>query len=117
MIVWSSELGVRYSNNPERYLGLPNIVGQNRKASFQNINDRMKKKELNVRAQKYFPKEGKRFSLNSYFRVFLRTLWLSFCYQSPFVMNWRVLWQDSGGKKGKGNGVSIGVIGKKCLKG
>lgn len=36
-------LGVRYSNNPEKNLGLPNVVGRNRKASFQTLKDHMKR--------------------------------------------------------------------------
>ncbi|KAG8473015.1 hypothetical protein CXB51_034919 [Gossypium anomalum] len=35
---------VGYSNYLEKYLGLPNMVGRNKKASFQNLKDRMKKK-------------------------------------------------------------------------
>lgn len=30
-------LGVRSSNNLERYLGLPNIVGRKKRESFQNL--------------------------------------------------------------------------------
>lgn len=30
----SSNMGVRHSNNAERYLGLPNLVSRNKKASF-----------------------------------------------------------------------------------
>ncbi|KAK5771326.1 hypothetical protein PVK06_047524 [Gossypium arboreum] len=40
----SRRLGMRYSNNLEKYLRLPNMVGRNKKASFQNLKDRMKKK-------------------------------------------------------------------------
>ncbi|KAA3466263.1 LINE-1 reverse transcriptase isogeny [Gossypium australe] len=35
----SNELGVRYSNNPENYLGLPNVIGRKKKASFQSLKD------------------------------------------------------------------------------
>ncbi|KAA3487167.1 reverse transcriptase [Gossypium australe] len=37
-------LGVRSSNNPERYLGLPNMVGRKKKMSFQILKDRMKQR-------------------------------------------------------------------------
>ncbi|KAH1105897.1 hypothetical protein J1N35_009665 [Gossypium stocksii] len=35
----SSLLGVRRSSNPEKYLGLPNMVGRKKKESFQNLLD------------------------------------------------------------------------------
>lgn len=37
-------LGVKVSTNFEKYLGLPNIVGRNKRASFQNLKDQMKAK-------------------------------------------------------------------------
>lgn len=37
-------LGVRYSNNLERYSGFSNSVGHNKKASFLGLKDRMQKK-------------------------------------------------------------------------
>ncbi|KAA3471190.1 reverse transcriptase [Gossypium australe] len=40
--VVSNILGVRNSNNMERYLGLPNVVGKNKKAFFQLLKDRMR---------------------------------------------------------------------------
>lgn len=39
--VVSNILRIRNSNNMERYLGLENMVGRNKKASFQGIKDRM----------------------------------------------------------------------------
>lgn len=33
-VLISGELGVQYSNNFEKYLSLPNIVGRQKKASF-----------------------------------------------------------------------------------
>ncbi|KAA3483165.1 Alanyl-tRNA synthetase [Gossypium australe] len=40
----SRELGVRYSNNQERYLGLSNAMGRRKKASFQILKDQIKLK-------------------------------------------------------------------------
>ncbi|KAA3457419.1 reverse transcriptase [Gossypium australe] len=39
--VVSSLLGVRSSSNPEKYLGLPNMVGRKKKQAFQNLVDRI----------------------------------------------------------------------------
>lgn len=36
-------MGIRSSNEPERYLGLPNMVGRRKKESFQNLKYRLKK--------------------------------------------------------------------------
>lgn len=38
----SRVLGMRFSANPKRYLGLPNMVGRNKRASFQHLKDRIK---------------------------------------------------------------------------
>ncbi|KAA3479130.1 reverse transcriptase [Gossypium australe] len=40
----SRMLGVRCSNDPERYLGLPNMVGKRKNEAFQNLKDRFKHK-------------------------------------------------------------------------
>ncbi|KAA3488587.1 reverse transcriptase [Gossypium australe] len=37
-------LGVRCSNDPERYLGLPNMVGRKKRESFQILKDRIKQR-------------------------------------------------------------------------
>ncbi|KAA3453178.1 reverse transcriptase [Gossypium australe] len=37
-------LGVRYSNDPERYLGLPNMVGRKKKEAFQVLKDRFRQR-------------------------------------------------------------------------
>lgn len=41
----STELGMRYSNNLEKHLGLLNSVCRKKKASFQHLKDRMKQKK------------------------------------------------------------------------
>lgn len=40
----SKELGVCYLNTLKRYLRLPNMIGQQKKASFQRLKDRLKLK-------------------------------------------------------------------------
>ncbi|KAA3472342.1 reverse transcriptase [Gossypium australe] len=37
-------LGVQSSNDPERYLGLPNMVGKTKKEAFKNLKDRFKQR-------------------------------------------------------------------------
>lgn len=37
----SSLIGVRSSTNPEKYLGLPNVLGRRKKESFQNLKERI----------------------------------------------------------------------------
>ncbi|KAA3458792.1 reverse transcriptase [Gossypium australe] len=37
-------LGVRSSNDPQRYLGLPNMVGRKKKAAFQILKDRLRQR-------------------------------------------------------------------------
>ncbi|KAA3482534.1 LINE-1 reverse transcriptase isogeny [Gossypium australe] len=37
-------LGVRSTNDPERYLGLPNMVGRRKKKAFQNLKDRFRQR-------------------------------------------------------------------------
>lgn len=40
----SRALGVRYSNDLECYLGFPNMIGRNKKMTFQYLKDRVKQK-------------------------------------------------------------------------
>lgn len=40
----SNFLGVRYAVEPEKYLGLPNVIGRNKKASFQILKEKLQKR-------------------------------------------------------------------------
>ncbi|KAA3467844.1 reverse transcriptase [Gossypium australe] len=51
-------LGVRSSNDPERYLGFPNLVGRKKKSSFQNLKDRLQQRIDNW-SIKYLSQGGK----------------------------------------------------------
>lgn len=42
MGIVSRSLGMRYSQNPKKYLGLPNVVGRRKKALFQTLKVRVK---------------------------------------------------------------------------
>ncbi|KAG8480642.1 hypothetical protein CXB51_025232 [Gossypium anomalum] len=54
----ASLLTVRCSEEPERYLGLPNMVGRRKKESFQNLKDRIKLRIDNC-SNKYLSQGGK----------------------------------------------------------
>lgn len=54
----STELRVRHSTNPKKYLGLSNLVGRNKKSSFQTLKDRIKMR-IDGWATKYLSQGGK----------------------------------------------------------
>ncbi|KAH1122927.1 hypothetical protein J1N35_006087 [Gossypium stocksii] len=43
-LVISNRLGVKWTNNSEKYLGLPNMLGKKRMLAFQHLKDRIKMK-------------------------------------------------------------------------
>ncbi|KAA3462157.1 reverse transcriptase [Gossypium australe] len=49
-------LGVRSSNDPERYLGLPNMVGKRKKEAFQILKDHFRQRIDNWRGKEVFIK-------------------------------------------------------------
>lgn len=59
----SSKLRVHYSNNPEKYLGSPNIVGQKKKAFFQHLRDRLQQKVDG--SNRFFSQWGKKVFIKS----------------------------------------------------
>lgn len=54
----TSMIGVRSTNDPERYLGFPNLVGRRKKESFRNLKDRIRVRLENW-SIKYISQEGK----------------------------------------------------------
>ncbi|KAA3460843.1 reverse transcriptase [Gossypium australe] len=94
----SRVLGVRITSNPEKYLGLPNMIGRKKKESFQNILDR-----ISMRIDGWSNKMLSQWGL--FFRLFLFSLCLVFYYQLLYAKRWKVnllifLWQKGKGRKG-----------------
>ncbi|KAA3460457.1 reverse transcriptase [Gossypium australe] len=75
-------LSVRSSNDPECYLGFPNLVGRRKKSSFQTLKDGFK-------------------------HIYRPIQWLVFYYLSPYVLTWRVLLRISGGRRSWQVGYSL----------
>lgn len=76
----ASILGVQFSFNLEKYLGLPKVVGRRKNAYFQFIKDKTKMCVLIVRARRCYLKVGRRYSLSQSYSRFLPTQ----CYVSFF---------------------------------
>ncbi|KAA3472328.1 reverse transcriptase [Gossypium australe] len=57
-------LGVQSSNDPERYLRLPNMVGKTKKEAFQNLKDRFKQRIDNL-STRYLSQGGKEVFIKS----------------------------------------------------
>ncbi|KAA3472829.1 reverse transcriptase [Gossypium australe] len=105
-------LGVRSSSSPEKYLGLPNMVGRRKKEAFQNMADRISACIENWSSRLY-PLEGRKFSSNQFFRQFLLSLCHVFFFLKCYVQRLRVFWHGSGGRRDMGKGAFIGVSGTK----
>ncbi|KAA3464776.1 reverse transcriptase [Gossypium australe] len=89
-------LGVRCSSSPEKYLGLPNMVGRRKNEAFQNLVDRIASR-IESWSSRLLSQGGRSLHQintpgNSYF-----------CY--------KVFLQDSGGRRDLVNGVYIGANG------
>lgn len=78
---------MRYSNNPERYLGLPNIIGCNKKASFMGLKEQMKKR-IDGWCMKFLSLGEKEVFVKS-FKQYRHMQCLAFFFQELFVMIWR----------------------------
>ncbi|KAH1130176.1 hypothetical protein J1N35_001554 [Gossypium stocksii] len=63
-VLISCLLGVRYLNDPERYLGLPNMMGRRKKASFQTLKDRLKRR-INGWSRRFLLQGGKEVFIKS----------------------------------------------------
>ncbi|KAH1063495.1 hypothetical protein J1N35_028482 [Gossypium stocksii] len=103
-------LGVCSSNEPERYLGLQNIVGRKKKDAFLKLKDRIKK-ELTTRVPDFFHKVGKRVLKAKYYP---RSSFLEAQLGSLPSLSWKSIWAAKGLLKkelcwriGQGHKVSI----------
>lgn len=95
-----SILGIRFFADIEKYLGLPTFVGKWKKVAFLSLKKRFHKK---VNGWKYL--------LNRFYRLCQPIPWLVFYSQRLYVMIWRKLRGDFGGKKGAVRKGFIGVSG------
>lgn len=93
----SSSLDMRRSNDIEKYLGLPNLVGKKKRSSFQNLKDRIKKR-VDSWSFRTLSQVGKEVFINV-LQVIPTYSMMCFCCQGFCVMKWNRLWQDIGGKK------------------
>lgn len=104
-------LRVRNLNEPERYLGLPNMVGRRKKESFQNLKDRLKK-HIDNWSNRYLSQGGK--------EVFIKTILQAIpTYTMACFLLSKVLCDELDSivakfwwQKGQERGEFIGVFGK-----
>ncbi|KAA3459814.1 reverse transcriptase [Gossypium australe] len=127
-------LGVRCSNDPNRYLGLPNMVGRKRKLAFQVLKDRIKQR-INNWSTKHISqgdKEGWHLlrNLNS---LLARTLKAKYYKDSDFLkfalgnlpsLTWKSLWvakglllQGMGWRIGDGKNDDKWILGNEVISG
>ncbi|KAA3483062.1 reverse transcriptase [Gossypium australe] len=96
-------LGVRCSNDPEKYLGLPNMVGCKRKLAFQVLKDRLKQR-VNSWSIKYIS-QGALALLRNPNSLLARTLEAKYYKDSDFLKSelgnlpsftWKSVWAAKG---------------------
>lgn len=83
----SLDMGVSLSINLKKYLGLPNMVGRNKKASFKSLKDRIKKKV--DRVPDSYHKEEMRYSLKRSFKPYQHMLCIVFYFLIHYTRRWR----------------------------
>ncbi|KAH1107357.1 hypothetical protein J1N35_011125 [Gossypium stocksii] len=98
------ELGVRCSNEPERYLGLPNMVGRRKKEAFQNLKDRIKK-QIDNWSTRFLSQRGKEVFIKAILQavpIYSMACFLlpkSLCVELESILA-KYWWHQSRGKKG-----------------
>ncbi|KAA3462890.1 reverse transcriptase [Gossypium australe] len=100
----SSLLEVRTSDNPERYLGLPNMVGRRKREAFQNLVDRITAR-IEVWISRLLSQGGKEIFIKSVLQA-IPTYAMS-CFLFPKALCERIesriayfWWQKGAGKRG-----------------
>ncbi|KAA3465211.1 reverse transcriptase [Gossypium australe] len=97
-------LGVRSSNDPERYLGLPNKVGRKKKATFQILKDRLRQRIDNW-SIKYLSQGGKEVFIKAVLQsipTYSMACFLlpkSLCSELEIIIA-KFWWRNNKGKKG-----------------
>ena len=97
------ELGVSELKQYEAYLGLPALVGWNKRASFDQLKQKVWK-----RLQGWERKS----SSNQSYKPFRLMQWVVSNYQQPYVMRSKSLFGSFGGDKGVTEGKCIGLDGR-----
>ncbi|KAH1090134.1 hypothetical protein J1N35_017391 [Gossypium stocksii] len=97
-------LKVRCSTNPEKYLGLPNLVGRNKKLAFQNLKDRLKQK-INSWSLRHISQGGREVFIKSILQAIPSYTMACFllpkalCSELENIMG-SFLWRKKYGKRG-----------------
>ncbi|KAA3475598.1 reverse transcriptase [Gossypium australe] len=97
-------LGVRTSNNPERYLGLPNMIGRKKKESFQILKDKMKQR-IDHWSTRHLSQGGKEIFIKSILQAISTYTMACFllpktlCVEIESIMA-KFWWQKGIGRKG-----------------
>ncbi|KAA3486788.1 reverse transcriptase [Gossypium australe] len=100
----STLLGVRCSSSPEKYLGLPNMIGRRKKEAFQNLVDRIASK-IDGWSTRFLSQGGKEIFIKAVLQaiptyamsVFLFPKALCEMIESKLARFW---WQKGAGKRG-----------------
>lgn len=106
-------LGMQFSANPERYLGLPNMVGRNKRASFQHLKDKIKSR-IDGWSIRVLSQDDKEIFVKSILQAIPTYAMNCFCSLSRSVRILRVYLPAFGGKKGVKREGYIGASGDIC---
>ncbi|KAK5839778.1 hypothetical protein PVK06_008617 [Gossypium arboreum] len=82
-------LRIRSLNEPERYLGLPNMVGRRKNESFQNLKDRLKK-HIDNRSNRFLSQGEKEVFIKAILQAIPTYTMAYFYYLKFYVMNSKV---------------------------